>query len=302
MNRSRAPILLLHGGWGGAWCWSAITPPLVAAGHPVLAPDLAGGGLSATEPASLYAQDPQGLAEERSALAGLSFAQYADPALGALHALHERYGSVVVVAHSINGMLLHYLGEQSPEAIRRLVYLAASGPAPGRSVYLAASGPAPGRSVAMDTEEEPWSSSRFAMLLVADPQTIGALRINPTSGDTGYREAMRQCWFADVPADTTAVAMRMLSSENPGALLGEPAQLSAQRWGSIPRTWIRTTRDASIPVTGQDTNTAELDRAFPANRFDIASLRSGHMPFLSVPEELVELLLQAAGTDEADVA
>ena len=201
MNRSRAPILLLHGGWGGAWCCSAITPPLVAAGHPVLAPDLAGGGLSATEPASLYAQDPQGLAEERSALAGLSFAQYADPALGALHALHERYGSVVVVAHSINGMLLHYLGEQSPEAIRRLVYLAASGPAPGRSV-------------AMDTEEEPWSSSRFAMLLVADPQTIGALRINPTSGDTGYREAMRQCWFADVPADTTAVAMRMLSSEN----------------------------------------------------------------------------------------
>ena len=287
MNASCPPILLLHGGWGGAWCWSAITPPLVAAGHPVLAPDLPGGGLSAIEPASFRTQDLPGLAEERSALAGLSLAQYAAPALLALRALHDRYGPVVVVAHSINGMLLHHLGEQSPEAIRRLVYTAAVGPAPGRTV-------------AMDTAEDPWASSRFASLLVADPQSVGALRINPASIDGEYREAMRRCWFADVPAHTAAVAMRMLSSENPGVLLSEPAVLSAERWGSIPRTWIRTTNDASIPVAGQDTNIAELDRLFPAHRFDVASVQSGHMPLLSVPEELVGIILDAAGAGGAD--
>ena len=61
-------------------------------------------------------------------------------------------------------------------------------------------------------------------------------------------------------------------------------------------------RTSDHTVAGQDANIAELDRLFPANRFDIASLASGHMPFLSVPGDLVGLLLGVAGVGAAGVA
>lgn len=30
--------VLVHGGWHGAWCWSAVAPRLRAAGHRVVTP------------------------------------------------------------------------------------------------------------------------------------------------------------------------------------------------------------------------------------------------------------------------
>ena len=286
MSGTKAPVLLLHGGWGGGWCWSSVAPALVTAGHPVVAPDLPGGGLAAVEPPGFHGQDRRAWAGARSAFADMSLEQYAASTVSLLRALNAQFGPLVVVGHSINGALLHYLGEQAPDAIRRLVYVAAVGPAPGRSV-------------AMDTVEPQWSASLFSALLVADPAKVGALRIDAASADRGYRDAMVRCWFADVPEMVAAVAMRMLSSDNPSALLAAPAELTAARWGSIPRTWIRTSNDASIPVDGQDTNIAQLDAAFPEQRFDVHSLASGHMPFLSLPRQLTDILHRAAESTEA---
>jgi hypothetical protein len=146
----------------------------------------------------------------------------------------------------------------------------------------------------MDTAEPAWASSLFSALLVADPDVVGALRINPVSADENYRQAMLRCWFADVPERAVAMAMRMLSSDTPGTLLRTPAVLTADRWGSIPRTWVRTTRDASIPVTGQDANIGQLDEVFPQHEFDVHSLASGHMPFLSLPSDLTQIMRDAA--------
>jgi pimeloyl-ACP methyl ester carboxylesterase len=280
-ERGPAPILLLHGGWGGAWCWALVEQPLLAAGHTVSAPDLIGGGLNANEPHAFLNQDVAGLATERSALADLSIESYAAPALAALRELHKAHGPVIVVGHSITGVLLHYLGENAPETIRRLVYLAATAPRPGRNV-------------AVDTPEPPWASSLFPSLLVADPAVVGALRINPASTDRTYRGLVHRCFFHDVSPPRAAVAMRMLTSENPAVLSTYQAKLTAGRWGSLPRSWIRTTNDASIPVTGQDANSAQLDADFPDHRFDITTIETGHMPFLSEPEELARAISHAA--------
>jgi pimeloyl-ACP methyl ester carboxylesterase len=39
-----ARFLLVHGAFGGAWCWEAAIKPLEAAGHTVEAIDLPGSG------------------------------------------------------------------------------------------------------------------------------------------------------------------------------------------------------------------------------------------------------------------
>jgi pimeloyl-ACP methyl ester carboxylesterase len=39
-----ARYVLVHGAFGGAWCWEPVIPALEAAGHTVVAVDLPGGG------------------------------------------------------------------------------------------------------------------------------------------------------------------------------------------------------------------------------------------------------------------
>jgi hypothetical protein len=35
-TRGKPPVVLVHGAWHGAWCWSRVVPLLAAAGYPVL--------------------------------------------------------------------------------------------------------------------------------------------------------------------------------------------------------------------------------------------------------------------------
>ncbi len=43
-----ARFVLVHGAFGGAWCWEPVDGPLEAAGHTVEAIDLPGGGADET--------------------------------------------------------------------------------------------------------------------------------------------------------------------------------------------------------------------------------------------------------------
>ena len=49
----RAPILLVHGAFCGAWVWDRFAGPLRAAGHVVIAPDLPGHGPDAPADAAI---------------------------------------------------------------------------------------------------------------------------------------------------------------------------------------------------------------------------------------------------------
>jgi hypothetical protein len=86
----------------------------------------------------------------------------------------------------------------------------------------------------------------------------------------------------------------MLTCENPGVLSTLTTSLTAARWGSIARSWIRTSSDQAIPVSGQDINIAELDEDFPAHPFDVVTLKSGHMPFLSRADQPARAIHEAA--------
>ena len=64
----------------------------------------------------------------------------------------------------------------------------------------------------------------------------------------------------------------------------------AATWGRVPRTYVRTTEDRSMPLAAQDLYIAEADALTPDNRFEVHSITSSHSGFFRRPAELVEIL------------
>lgn len=62
------------------------------------------------------------------------------------------------------------------------------------------------------------------------------------------------------------------------------ASLSQQRFGSVPKTYIRTTIDKITSPALQD----EMVANWPVDRIHV--LASGHFPALSMPEELAAVM------------
>ena len=67
-----------------------------------------------------------------------------------------------------------------------------------------------------------------------------------------------------------------------------PITITDANWGRIPRTYIETLRDQAVPVEAQWRMNAPL----PGAR--VASLDTGHRPFITQPQALADLLLEIA--------
>ena len=96
---------LVHGAWHGAWCWERLLAPLADRGHGAIAVDLPG-------------DDPD---------AGLD--TYADIVAAFLAPVED---DVVVVGHSLNGLVLPHVAARRPVAM--LVYLCGLVPLEGKSL------------------------------------------------------------------------------------------------------------------------------------------------------------------------
>jgi pimeloyl-ACP methyl ester carboxylesterase len=96
-------IALVHGSYHGAWCWDFLRPELERMGHRVFAMDL---------PIS----DPS--------LGAADYARAVDDAL-------DPNTEPILVGHSMAGLVIPLVAARRP--IRRLVFLAAFLPSPGRS-------------------------------------------------------------------------------------------------------------------------------------------------------------------------
>ena len=96
-------IALIHGSYHGAWCWDFLRPELTRLGHRVITLDL---------PIS----DPT--------LGAAEYAELVDQALGP-------DTEPTLVGHSMAGLIIPLVAARRP--VRRLVFLAAFLPSPGRS-------------------------------------------------------------------------------------------------------------------------------------------------------------------------
>lgn len=275
-----APIVLVHGAWMNAGAWTHVRPGLEALGHDCEALDLPGAGIHARLPGS-YQRRPLEIdefASEPSPSVGITQEQRS---LAVIDRMRRFDRPVVLVGHSLGGITVSDVVEAVPERVRAVVYLTAFMLRPGLS------------ALSMIGHE----SMRKALtptLLMADPQRVGALRIDWRSEKPDYRATLYASAYGGVGDDTFEQMRRTRHCDEPLGVVLRPARVTRERFGSVPRHYIRCLEDRAIPLEGQDHMIAALDSAI-GGRTSEFSLSSGHSPFLSHARELVSLLHAISG-------
>ena len=233
-----ATIVLVHGAWHGGWCWRHIVPLLEARGHTVLAPDLPGHGDDPAEPA------------------GQSLDNYAER-IGAL--VRKTGGDVVLVGHSLGGLVISSVAEALPERLRGLVYLTAFLPLDGDSLV------------------------RICSVDPGNPLNAASLRTPDGKCVTVDPARLGELFYADCPAEDVAFARAHVGPEAI-AVMFQTVHVTPERFGRVPRAYIHCSRDVALPLFIQQ----QMVAATPCPT--VLTLPTGHSPFFAAPEQLAEML------------
>ncbi|GLY97280.1 alpha/beta hydrolase [Actinoplanes sp. NBRC 103695] len=278
-------IVLVHGAWHSSVHWVATQRALTGLGVASAAVDLPGHGVDAPVPSGYLRAGQPGITTERSPLADISMRDNVDAVLSVLTQVRSRFRRVVLVGHSASGGVVSGVAEEAPELLDHLIYLSAFVPA--------------GRPRFFDYLESPENATAVGIPPVADPAILGTFRINPLSDDPDVVATIHRSLLGsssdDAPASPDTDGWRLLLQPDlPLAIPSTPVPVTAARWGSIARTFIRLTGDLALPVLTQDLMIQEADAAIPDRRFAVRDLPGGHSPFVTRPAELATLLADIA--------
>ncbi|WP_051840255.1 alpha/beta fold hydrolase [Streptomyces sp. NRRL F-5126] len=278
--RATTPVVLVHGFWHGSWCWSLVGEQLAAHGVASVAVDLDGHGLKSRSPRSRWRRpfDSGAFAAEPSPTVGIT----ASSAAASLVEQIRRIGGglpCLVVAHSMGGVVATAAAEQAPELFAELMYVSAFAPVNGR----------PAAHYTMLPENE---GERVAAGLAADPASVGALRYD--TGDHDRRRAIREAFYNDcIDEETAEAAISLLTTDAPAGIAGEPLTVTAERYGSIPHSYIFCARDNAVRPALQRLVVKEID-ALSARPTTVVELDTSHSPFLSQPAALADVIETAS--------
>lgn len=223
---------LVHGAWHGSWCWDALSPAIRAAGHDVVAVDLP-------------SDDPEA-----------SFTDYADEVIRALDAHSE---DVVLVGHSLAGQTIPLVAARRP--LRRLIYLCALLPEPGRSLR-------------QQFQDEP-------DMLVAEYRE--GVEVVDDQGTTRWvdPERARYTLYGDCSAEVARAAAARL---RPQATTPYDGVCALERLPATPAAYVLCTEDRLV-------NPDWSRRRAARHGIPLVEFSGSHSSFLSRPGELSEVLL-----------
>lgn len=275
-------FVFVHGAWHGSWCWAETVRLLAEKGYLSIALDLPGHGLGAKFPASYATQSFPALNTEASPLAAIGLNDYREHTLKTLRGLVAAgSGPVILVGHSLGGATITNVAEAAPELIRKIVYLTAFVPVPGRFAV---------PSVIQYIQDPIFAASEVPPLFIADP-AVGAGRINHNSADAKYVAADRSAFYGDATDDAFKAVANLLTPDEPVQGFANPVTATVAKWGSVQKAFIRCTKDKAIPISVQDIMIAEGNRLTSGNLFQQKTLVSDHSPFVTQPQNFVDTLI-----------
>jgi pimeloyl-ACP methyl ester carboxylesterase len=148
--------------------------------------------------------------------------------------------------------------------------------------------------------------ARRPVALTRRPFDAGALaaEVSPVAGvdlDQAGDLLVTQVKQLGAGAPVTVVAHSMggavltragqLAPDAPVGISAGVTALTADGWGSISRTYVVCTGDATIPPALQRKFIADADAAFPDNPTAVRELEAAHSPFLSMPDQVAGIVL-----------
>lgn len=226
---------LLHGGLHRGSSWDLVGAELRKRGHHIVQPDIP------------VDEDAAGARE------------WAHWAIDAIDTVTRKADTdVVVVGHSIAGLCLPVVAENRP--VRRMVFLAALIPTPGRS---------------------------FADHLAENPDAINfSSFVTTTSGEAGpfglTWESVREGFYHDCPEHLARKAFDDLRGQSFTVFI---EKCPIDRWPNTPSSYIVMADDRTLSPKWARRAAAGLPLA------EIHTMRGSHSPFFAQPKALSELLV-----------
>lgn len=170
---------------------------------------------------------------------------------------------VVLVGHSFGGLVISAVAEAIPDRIRTLVYVAA---------YLPRSGDSLESLAATDTDSQLGPSFEVDSAAMVARVAYGA----------------RAALFLNDAADAARAGFADTMVDEPLLPPGTPVTLTADRFGRVPRAYVRTLRDLVVSPALQ----RRMLEATPCD--PVLALDTGHAPFLTRPAALADVLARLA--------
>ena len=232
--------VLVHGAWQAPYVWEAVRTNLVSKGNQVIVVELPGHGSDITPTHTL------------------TLKVYRDKVIEAISKVD---GKVILVGHSMAGMVITEVAEKMPSKISKLVYIGAFLPASGQALTdLAFSDP----------------GSKLGPLLVpsADQLTLDI-----------KRDSLASLFIDDgSPADKE----KMLDNyrAEPAIPFTNKVTLTNDHFGAVEKVYIKTLNDIVISPALQDRMIAA------AGIKKVLQVNTSHSPFLVQPQEVSELLIR----------
>lgn len=210
----------------------------------------------------VIAPDLPGMGGDAAALAAVTLQGWADFAADLCRSATQK--PVILAGHSRGGLVVSQAAETAPEDIDALVYICAMMLPNGMS------------------------RAEFKGMEAANP-AFDALITHVANGHgTRITGEHPEAVFAQLsPPEKVTAAMARLADE-PHGPRSTPLRLTAERWGSLPRTYVECTNDLTIPIESQRLMQAMSPGA------NVVTLDADHSPFLSRPAELAGALAATA--------
>jgi pimeloyl-ACP methyl ester carboxylesterase len=235
--------VLVHGAWQAPYVWDAVKAKLINEGNNVTVVELPGHGSDNTVPSTL------------------TLNTYRDKVLDAMSKIN---GKVILVGHSLGGMIISAVAEQNPSKIEKLVYLAAYLPSSGQSL-LAIAGTDTGSALGDSVNKVP--------ILTQNPN--GTLDV--------LHDQIVNVFIQDGSAQVQNLVLQNYRPE-PAIPFTNPVTLTAANFGSVEKVYIKTLQDHVVSPALQNRMIAT------AGVKTVYQLNTSHSAFLAKPDSVAILL------------
>jgi pimeloyl-ACP methyl ester carboxylesterase len=238
-SKKMKTYVLVHGAWAGKFAWNEVKPLLEKEGNKVVTLDLPAHG------------------DDKTPIGSVTLQSYVD---AVVQLIDKQEGKVILVGHSMGGMVISQVAENRPSKIEKLVYLSAYLPSNGQDLQSLSATDA---------------GSLIGPNLVFLPDYSGAT-IKP--------EFVEKVFAADCSADIKKLVLDKHKNEPLAPFQGK-VTLTDANFGAVPKYFIETLKDVGV-------STANQEKMIQANGTvkKVYKLDCGHSPYFAMPKELSTIL------------
>lgn len=234
----KSTYLLIHGAWHTHWCWQYITPVLKELGHEVFDPDLPGHGANKMD------------------FTDITLATYVETITQLIISIDK---PVVLLGHSMAGVIISQIAENIPRAIKQLIYINGFIPENNSSLLQEA-----------QQSDSPGISKQLAM--------------NPKKNEIILKKtaATKKLLFNCCNHQDAELGMSLLQNE-PLQPFSDTIKISPENFGRVKKLYIACLQDHVLPIKDQK-------RMAERARCKIIYIDTDHSPFFSAIDTLINTI------------